>query len=362
MRNKILIVDDVPMNREILVDILATEQYEILEAGNGLEAIKLIQDNKEDLVVILLDLVMPEMDGFGVLEWLQKTKNADRVPVLIITGDSSPESEQRCFDYGVNDFIHKPFERTLVTRRVENMIALYKYRNRLEDTVAEQTEQLRAQNQELIHQAEQLKESKLRVIDVLGTVVESRNLESGLHIQRVKTYTKILAESVMKEYPEYGLTPETINIMFAVSALHDVGKISIPDSILLKPGRLTDEEFACMKTHTIRGCEVLDNVEGIWEENYEQICYDICRYHHERYDGRGYPDGLAGDDIPISAQIVSVADVYDALVSERCYKKPFHMDEAYTMIMEGKCGIFNPKILHCFDLVRPTFEETVQSL
>lgn len=362
MRNKILIVDDVPMNREILADILGAEQYDILEAGNGKEAIRYIQENKDELVVILLDLVMPEMDGFGVLEWLQKTKNADRIPILIITGDSSPESEQRCFDFGVNDFIHKPFERTLVTRRVGNMIALYKYRNRLEDTVAEQTDKLRTQNQELIHQAEELKKSKLRVIDILGTVVESRSLESGLHIQRVKTYTKILAESVMREYPEYGLTPETIQIMFAVSALHDVGKISIPDSILLKPGRLTEEEFACMKTHTVRGCEVLDHVEGIWEENYEQICYDICRHHHERFDGRGYPDGLAGDDIPISAQIVSVADVYDALVSERCYKKAFPLDKAYTMIQGGECGAFNPKILHCFELVRDLFEETARSL
>lgn len=362
MRNKILIVDDVPMNREILADILEAEHYDILEAGNGLEAIQCIESSRDDLAAILLDLVMPEMDGYGVLQWLQETKNADRVPVLIITGDSSAESEQRCFDYGVNDFIHKPFERTLVIRRVGNMIALYKYRNRLEDTIAEQTEQLREQNRELLRQAEALKESKLRVIDILGTVVESRNLESGLHIQRVKTYTRILAESVMEAYPEYGLTPELIHIMTSVSALHDVGKIFIPDSILLKPGRLTDEEFACMKTHTVRGCEVLDHVEGIWEDNYEQMCYDICRYHHERYDGRGYPDGLIGDNIPISAQIVSIADVYDALVSERCYKKPFPLDEAYAMIQGGECGVFNPKILHCFESSRELFETTATAI
>lgn len=362
MRNKILIVDDVPMNRAILSDILEAEQYIILEAGNGNEAIRLIEENRKELAAILLDLVMPELDGYGVLEWLQTTQYAKKFPVLIITGDVSIESEQRCFDYGVNDFIHKPFERALVTRRVDNMVALYKYRNHLEDTVAEQTEQLRDQNRELIRQAEQLKESKLRVIDILGTVVESRNLESGLHIQRVKTYTRLLAECVMKDYPEYGLTPELIHIMTAVSALHDVGKICIPDSILLKPGRLTDEEFACMKTHTVRGCEVLDHVEGIWEDNYEQMCYDITRHHHERYDGRGYPDGLIGDAIPISAQIVSVADVYDALVSERCYKKPYPLDEAYDMILSGKCGTFNPKILRCFECSREAFETTAKSL
>lgn len=362
MRNKILIVDDVPMNRDILADILEEEHYVILEAGNGREAVRCIEENRHELVAILLDLVMPELDGYGVLEWLQETGYAERFPVLVITGDTNTDSEQRCFDYGVNDFIHKPFERALVTRRVENMIALYKYRNRLEDTVAEQTEQLRQQNQELMRQADQLKESKLRVIDILGTVVESRNLESGLHIQRVKAYTRLLAESVMQEYPEYSLTPDAIQIMTSVSALHDVGKISIPDSILLKPGRLTDEEFATMKTHTVLGCEVLDHVEGIWEENYEQMCYDICRHHHERFDGRGYPDGLIGDDIPISAQIVSVADVYDALVSERCYKKAFPLDEAYAMIQGGKCGIFNPKILHCFELTRTLFENTAKAI
>lgn len=239
----------------------------------------------------------------------------------------------------------------------EQVYTLEQMQQRLEETVAAQTEQLRLQNGELISKAEQLRESKLRVIDILGSVVEDRSLESGMHIRRVKEYTRILAENVMEQYPEYGLTPEMIQIMTTVSALHDVGKISVPDSILMKPGRLTDEEFAIMKTHTVRGCEVLDHLEGVWEDNYEQMCYDICRYHHERFDGRGYPDGLKGDDIPISAQIVAVADVYDALVSERCYKKPYPPDKAYDMIRGGECGSFNPKITRCFELCRDMFEQ-----
>lgn len=250
----------------------------------------------------------------------------------------------------------------------EQVYTLEQVQQQLENTVTDQTEQLRRQNLELTRQAEkltrqaeELKESKHRILDIFGAVVESRNLESGMHIQRVKEYTRILAESVMREYPEYGLTPEIISIMTAVSALHDVGKISIPDSILLKPGRLTDEEFARMKMHAVLGCEVLEHVEGVWDDDYEQMCYDICRYHHERYDGRGYPDGLIGDAIPISAQIVSVADVYDALVSERCYKKPYPLEGASIMIRSGECGIFNPKILHCFELCQEQFEATARS-
>lgn len=362
MKNTILVVDDVEMNREILTDIMEPDGYNIIEAADGEQAINQIEKYKDDLVVILLDLVMPKIDGFGVLGWLSEKKYMDRIPVLVISGDSLVESESRCFDYGVSDFIHKPFDRALVIRRVSNMIELYRYKNSLEDTVARQTEDLRRQNEELIRKAEQLKESKLRVIDILGAVVESRNLESGLHIKRVKEYTRILAEYVMAEYPEYGLNEKIIAILTSVSALHDVGKIAIPDSILLKPGRLTDEEFAIMKTHTVRGCEVLDNVEGVWEDNYENMCYDVCRHHHERYDGRGYPDGLVGDDIPITAQVVSIADVYDALVSERCYKKPFSLEEAYDMITHGKCGMFNPKLLACFEHARNEFENTAKAL
>ena len=202
-----------------------------------------------------------------------------------------------------------------------------------------------------------LRENNQQIIDMLGTVVEYRNLESGEHIKRVKGYTGILAECAMKEYPEYGLTEEKIHTIVAASSLHDIGKITIPDSILLKPGRLTEDEYEYMKSHTIRGCELLDEIDQEWEPDYKKVSYEICRHHHERYDGKGYPDGLKGEEIPISAQLVSVADVYDALVNERCYKDAYSPDEAYRMIINGECGVFSPKLMEVFRKVRRDFEE-----
>lgn len=205
-------------------------------------------------------------------------------------------------------------------------------------------------------QAEKLQQSNVKIIDILGTVVEYRNLESGEHINRVKGFTKILAERLMEEYPEYGLTPKSVEMISSASALHDIGKIAIPDHILLKPGRLTEEEFDYMKSHTTRGCDILNSIEGVWDDSYGKLSYDICRHHHERYDGKGYPDGLKGEEIPIAAQIVSVADVYDALVTERVYKGAYTKDEAFHMIVNGECGVFSPKLLECFRHVRKDFE------
>ena len=208
----------------------------------------------------------------------------------------------------------------------------------------------------LKEQAKKLEESNEKIIDILGTVVESRNLESGEHIKRVKGLTGVLALQVMADYPEYGLDEQKVEAIVAASSLHDVGKISIPDHILLKPSRLTEKEFEYMKLHTTKGCEILDKIEGIWDEEYKEMSYEICRYHHERYDGKGYPDHLEGEQIPISAQIVSIADVYDALVCERVYKKAFPKDIAFHMIMNGECGVFSPKLLECFQKVKNEFE------
>ncbi|MDE6983940.1 MAG: HD domain-containing protein, partial [Lachnospiraceae bacterium] len=207
----------------------------------------------------------------------------------------------------------------------------------------------------ICRQAEKLRQRNEKITDILAEVVESRNLESGEHVKRVKSYTRILAEELMRQFPEYGLTPEEVHIIESASAVHDIGKIAIPDNVLVKPGKLTDEEFACMKSHTVRGCEVLDHID-VWDDRYKEYAYKICRHHHERFDGRGYPDQLVGDDIPIEAQIVSVADVYDALISDRCYKKAFSKEEAFHMITEGKCGVFSPKLIQCFMNAREAME------
>lgn len=355
MRNKILIVDDVEINRELLAEILQKD-YEIIMADTGGKALEILDNRQEEISLVLLDLVMPEMDGFQVLEELKTRPWSSHVAIIIISSESENKIEKKCFDLGVSDFIHRPFDERLVKRRVNNIVSLFQYQEGLEQKIEQQTETLKKQFKLLQMQAVQLKQSKENVIDILGTVVEYRNLESGEHIKRVKGYTRILAEKVMTDYPEYNLTQEKIEVIVSASALHDIGKIAIPDSILLKPGRLTDDEFEYMKSHTTRGCEILSNIKDTWDPEYGKVSYEICRHHHERYDGKGYPDGLKGEDIPISAQIVSLADVYDALVNERVYKSAFTKEKAFQMIVTGECGVFSPKILDCFWNVRKEFE------
>ncbi len=361
MREKVLIVDDMEINREILAAILEDE-YSIILAKDGQQAIEIIDHYEDDIKMILLDLVMPRTDGFGVLQAMREKSLIGKIPVLVITGEHSIEIERRCFDCGVSDFARKPFDNILIKKRVHNIMELFLHKNKLEGLVEKQTETLQNQNKLLQIQADELAQSNENIIEILGSVVEYRNLESGEHIKRVKHFSKVLARYMMEEYPEYGLTPGKIHLLESASALHDIGKIAIPDNVLLKPGKLTAEEFECMKTHTTKGGEILRDISDVWDENYGRACYDICMYHHERYDGRGYPAGLAGDDIPIFAQIVSVADVYDALVTKRVYKDAFALDDAFNMILDGKCGEFSPKIKRCFQEAKAKFEEMAQQL
>lgn len=355
MKEKVLIVEDMEINRAILVNILEDE-YAILQAKDGVEAMKVIEREKENIVAILLDLVMPNMDGFEVMSRLREQGLMKKIPVLVISASNQPATEAKCLEYGVADFIGKPFDSSIVKKRVRNVAYYYVYKNDLEERVDEQTNRLRKQNKMLEEQATALRKINENIIDMLGAVVEYRSLESGQHVQRVKGYTRILGTYVMNEYPEYNLTESELDVIVTASALHDVGKVAIPDSILLKPGRLTDEEFMEMKQHTIRGCKILEEIKELWSGDYGKASYDICRHHHERYDGRGYPDGIAGEDIPISAQLVAVADVYDALTNDRCYKKAFTPEEAFNMIMEGQCGTFSGKILKAFERTRNDFE------
>lgn len=362
MRDTVLIVDDVEINRAILSGVLE-EEYKILEADNGYAAIQQINEHHNEIAVILLDLIMPEVDGFVVLRVLQEKEISSRIPVLVISGENTVDVETQCFGLGVADFVGKPFEPGKVRNRVNNAVELFSYKNELEAKVKKQTEtlnrqylMLKEQSAKLKAQADELKENNNNIIGILGTVVEYRNTESGNHINRVKGFTRILAESVMRKYAEYELTKEKIDVIVSASALHDIGKVAIPDNILMKPGKLTENEYSFMKSHTTMGCDILNNIKGAWDEEYGRVSYEICRYHHERYDGKGYPEGLVGDDIPISAQIVSIADVYDALVSERVYKSAYSKEEAFFMILRGECGVFSPKLLECFKEVRQQFE------
>jgi putative two-component system response regulator len=352
----VLIVDDMEINREILEEILE-DQYTVACAEDGKRAVELLEKHNTEISVVLLDIVMPTMDGYEVMAYMQRKNYLEQIPVLIISGEDSIKIEKRCFDMGASDFIRKPFDNTLVRKRVNNVAELYEHKKGLEEKIKKQTETLRRQYDLLQKQAGELKKKNENIIDILGTVVECRDMESGEHIQRVKRYTEILANEMMTEYPEYKLTKKKIEIIVSASALHDIGKIAIPDHILLKPGKLTQDEYEYMKSHTTRGCEVLNNIQGAWDEEYGKYSYEICRHHHERFDGKGYPDGLKADEIPISAQLVSVADVYDALVNERVYKDAFPKDKAFQMIIQGECGVFSPKLLEAFRKVRKQYEE-----
>ena len=346
----ILIVDDVDINREILCEIF--EDYKTIQAANGKEALDIIAAKPDEISVVLLDVVMPVMNGVEVLEEMKGRGWIDNIPVLLITGEATTQIERDAYRLGASDIIKKPFDSYIVKQRTRNVIELYYNKRHLEEMVEIQTKVLRKQAEELRHMND-------HIIDVMSNVVEFRNLESGDHVKRVKTFTNILAKYVARDYPEYGLDENMINIITSAAALHDVGKIVISDGILLKPGKLTNEEFEVMKSHTTRGCDIIDMLGDIQQGEYRRVSYEICRHHHERFDGRGYPDHLQGEDIPIAAQIVSVADVYDALVHKRGYKAAFKPDVAYTMITNGECGTFSPKLMACLTSAKEEFAAIV---
>lgn len=350
-KQRILIVDDEEVNRAVLNEMFKDE-YDILEAENGQDAISKLEDN-QDIALILLDVVMPVLNGFGVLDYMQEHDLLEQIPVILITSESVKDSEGEAYSYGVADVMHKPFYPHIVKRRSKNLIELYQNKHNMEMRLKEQEKAIREQEKE------NLKNSEF-MIDALSSVVEFRSAETGEHIRRIKYFTRIMLKYLMKYFPEYGITPEQVDEIARASALHDIGKIGIPDAILLKPGRLTPEEFEVMKTHTTIGCDILEKLRGNQSGEFYRYCYDICRYHHERWDGNGYPDHLVGDEIPISAQIVAIADVYDALVSPRVYKSPYANNIAYDMIMNGECGQFSPDVLECFGLAKVDFFNIVE--
>lgn len=343
-KQKILIVDDSEMNRAILADML--EEYEIIEAENGEEAVALLREQVNDIVLVLLDIVMPKMDGFGVLQVMQENNWIEQVPVIMISAESDSVQVEKAYEMGVTDFIARPFDAIIVQKRAVNTILLYAKQKgliRMVDRQIRETE--RQQNM---------------MIDILSHVVEFRNGESGLHVLHVRILTEMLLRQMQKVAGEEAISDADISAAGMASALHDIGKIAIDSKILNKPGKLTDEEFALMKEHTVIGAKMLDNLPRFQDEPLVRTSYEICRWHHERYDGRGYPDGLKGDDIPIVAQVVSIADVYDALTSERVYKKAFSHETAIKMILEGQCGVFNPVLLDCLMQIEGNLEENLK--
>lgn len=340
-KNKILVVDDIAINRLVLRELFL-DKYEVLEAENGRVALDVLEAHKDEIVVLLLDLLMPVMDGFDVLRAMNENGMIRHIPVILITSEDDDEKTLLSYGLGVSDLIYKPFNPDIVMRRVGNVIDLYSYKNYLEEKLVEQRNELQQQN-------ERIKQFNLFIIDALSTTVEFRSLESGEHIKRMRNLVKLLLQEAVTDYP---LTNEEIESISSASALHDIGKIAIPDAILLKPGRLTAEEFDVMKLHTVKGCEILETLSSFQDKEYYKYCYEICRYHHERWDGNGYPDRLKGDEIPVWAQAASLADVYDALTSKRVYKGAYTHDEAFAMILRGECGQFNPRLMASFTKIK----------
>ena len=333
-KQKILIVDDSEMNRSILSDMLGDE-YDILEAENGSEGVAVLQKHSTEISLVLLDIVMPEMDGFDVLNVMNKNGWIHDVPVIMISAERGSSHIDRAFDLGVTDFISRPFDTLIVHRRVVNTILLYAKQKKLVSLVADQ-----------IYEKEH---SNSLMIEILSHIVEFRNGESGMHVRHVHTLTEIMLTTLMRKTDQYNLTQADISVISTASALHDIGKIAIPEEILNKPGRFTDEEFAIMKTHSMEGAKMLEALPFYQDEPLVKAAYEICRWHHERWDGRGYPDGLKGDEIPIGAQMVALADVYDALTSERVYKPALSHEKAIEMILNGECGTFNPLVMECLE-------------
>lgn len=332
LRQQILIVDDSEMNRAILTEILQKD-YRILNAEDGEQCIEILEQKGTAISLILLDLVMPKMDGFEVLAVMNKKQWIEDIPVIMISSEDSAKFIQKAYEFGVTDYIGRPFDAKVVYQRVFNTIKLYAKQRHLLSLITRQ-----------IYEKEH---SNRIMITILSQIVEFRNGESGPHVMHINILTELLLEQLMKRSNDYHMTWSEQQMIVTASSLHDIGKIGIAESILNKPGRLTDEEFEIMKTHTLIGASILEKMELYQDEPLVQIARDICRWHHERYDGRGYPDGLKGDQIPISVQVVALADVYDALVSERVYKKAYSHEQALQMILNGECGAFNPLLLQC---------------
>ena len=341
-KQKLLIVDDSELNRDILKEILGS-RYDYMEAENGTQAIQILEVHPE-IDLMLLDINMPQMNGFQVLEHMRELQWIDEVPVVMISSEESVEIMRKAYDLGITDYISRPFDAVIVKKRVQNTLGLYANQKRLINVVVDQ-----------VYEKE---ENNNIMIGILSNVLGSHNSESSEHILHIRIATEMLLRELIRKTDAYHLTEADIALIITASSLHDIGKVSIPEEILNKPGRLTDEEFKIMKSHSEIGASMIRNMDFPQDKPLVRTAWEICRWHHERWDGRGYPDGLKGEEIPISAQIVSIADVYDALTSVRCYKNAYDHDTAIQMILEGQCGQFNPLLLECLKEISPQLSRT----
>lgn len=347
MNNTIMIVDDQKLNIELLAESLGDE-YNIMPVISGESAIKLLRRKKPDLV--LLDVSMPDIDGFEVLRFMKETEELANIPVIFVTGEHETEMEEKGLALGAVDYVKKPFNTTVVKVKVQNHIELKAYRDNLESLVQVRTRQLSV--------------SREAIIMGMSLMSEIHDSVTGSHVKRIKDYTRLLARAMSELCPDL-VTSDLANEIELYSPLHDVGKVAISDTILKKKGILTSEEFEVMKSHTLQGAELLRKTEEFLVDDTESVslsvAIEIAECHHEKYDGTGYPYGLKGDDIPISARIVALADIYDALRSIRPYKEPLTHEEAVHEIYASGDRTnrrhFDPTVLKAFEIVQDEWKK-----
>lgn len=359
LRDTVLILENDDVSRKKLVEIFQ-DKYKVQEVTNEKEGIEILRKYASSLAVVLVNLLIPAQNDFQVLQWLSEKKFVSQIPFIMITSEKTAEYEKKGYEYGIVSYIKKPFSADGVRQLVDNVVEVFQYKQKLEITVKNQTVQLQKQNAMLKMMAEKQKHMNEVLVDSLSNIVEFRNLESEQHIKRIREFSICLGTSIMNLYPEYELTAEKLEIIGWASSLHDIGKIVIPDHIILKAGKLTPDEFEVIKSHTTKGAEMIEKVIHLEDKEFCEYAYDIARHHHEKYDGKGYPDGLKGEEISIAAQIVSLVDVYDALTSKRVYKAAYKTDKAYQIIMNGQSGSFSSKLLNAFTEAREEFEKIVE--
>ena len=350
-----ILADNTEMNKIILSEIFGKE-YDIIQTNNHDELLHLLMHYKDDIDVILINENIAVKIPTEKIELCEKLKIFKNTPVILILNYGHYNMKNRLF-MPFSDVVHSPVNPYTVKKRVQNLTELFNIKETLENQVQKQMKKIFEQDEALKNKQKKINTINNDMLDILSMVIEYRDVESGKHIRRIQKFTEVLLNTLANKYPKYHLDEEKIALITSASSMHDIGKIAIPDSILLKPARLTPEEFQIMKQHTVKGCEILEQIDSVEKNDYYKYCYDICRYHHEKYDGLGYPDGLAGDEIPIWAQVVAIADCYDALTSKRSYKDAFSHEKAVEMIRDGACGTFSDEILDCFGMVLPKFKE-----
>ncbi len=361
MKGQVLIINDDKVDLAALNRAL-TGDYKCVMASSVNEGVKYLASGEGEFMAVIIKLDIKPITGLRFLQIMSDNNKIQTMP-FIVTAESEDDVElDDCFELGAVDYIAKPFSNARVRRCIDRNITTFNKFRALGTEIEKNNHRLQEQYEKLQVQNEELRDSQTAVLEALGTVVEHRNMEDSNHVKRVKRYTEILGKHMIESFPSCGLTEEKLKIYARASMLHDVGKICIPDEIMLKPGRISDDEFELMKSHTTKGVEMLSQIRHCWDEEYAKVAEDICRWHHERFDGRGYPDGLQGDEIPLSAQLVSIADTYDALVSDRVYKKAYTKSEAFKMMTGSECGVFSPNLMEAFRQSREEFERIVDEI